>query len=73
MKAGELILYEKRGEDEVNVTDTAMNKIKELISGIEQASQARLTSSGAVFLGRADVGKGCAMATCEAQPRPCPY
>ena len=37
MKAGELILYEKRGEDEVNVTHSAMNKIKELISGIERA------------------------------------
>jgi hypothetical protein len=37
LKAGELILYEKRGEDEVNVTHSAMNKIKELISGIEQA------------------------------------
>ena len=30
MKAGELILYEKRGADEVNVTHSAMNKIKEL-------------------------------------------
>jgi hypothetical protein len=37
MKAGELILYEKRGEDEVNVTHSAMNKIKELILGIERA------------------------------------
>ena len=31
MKAGELILYEKRGEDD-NVTHSAMNKIKELVS-----------------------------------------
>jgi hypothetical protein len=30
-----LILYEKRGDDEVDVTHSAMNKIKELISGIE--------------------------------------
>ena len=37
LKAGELTLYEKRGEDEVNVTHSAMNKIKELISGIERA------------------------------------
>jgi len=37
MKAGELILYEKRGEDEVNVTHAAMTKIKELNSGIERA------------------------------------
>ena len=37
MKAGELILYEKRDEEEVNVTHSAMSKVNELISGSERA------------------------------------
>ena len=35
MKAGELTVYEKRDAGEVNVTDTAIAKIKEAITEIE--------------------------------------
>ena len=36
MKAGELVVYEKTGDEEVNVTPLAITKIKELIADIQQ-------------------------------------
>jgi len=37
MKAGELTVYEKRAEDEVDITPAAMVKLKDLIAAIETA------------------------------------
>ena len=36
MKAGELVVYEKTGDEEVNVTPLAISKIKQLIADIQQ-------------------------------------
>ena len=36
MKVGELVVYEKKGDEEVNVTPLAITKIKELIADIQQ-------------------------------------
>jgi len=37
MKAGELTVYEKRAEGEVDITPAAMVKLKDLIAEIETA------------------------------------